>query len=348
MGITAVCVREDHSQCPDSQEDSFSCNCPCHLVIQPKAAAALSDRQSSMRANFNILYGIKDVVDTDQMDGFNYNRAYDHYMDLVNQGRRSTKMMRTPDNPKTLDSKMQIRYALLHVLTTGTFINVRDLQGLLLAMGVDRSRSSIGAGLRRLHKTSAVAWQKAPKKHGGFCKAWRLTAQGAQLPTTPPPKKGRTRRSKGNGGTQQSSKGSSARTTNMCIDPSKPTLNKAIEDVVGELVIAKKTFSAYDVTKELRDKVAKTTVVVDHAESGVVHVGGVPVARVDHDYVRDAVHELFHTGKMDGYDRAHTGSHWQYEEAKANTVLPDPSASPAGTGTPPAADGSSYDGSPTL
>lgn len=309
----------------------------------------MSDRTTSMRRNFAVIYGQPvDAVSTDEMDGFDHNRAYGFYLDLINKGRRSVQMNKTPDNPKQLDPKMQTRYALLNVLTTGTFITVEDLQKLLDSMGTKKSRSGIGSSLRRLYHTGAVTSQKVSKKRGGYRKAWKLTASGAQLPTAPPPKKGRTRRSKGNVGTQQSSKGSSARTTNMCIDPNKPTLNKAIEDVVGELIIAKKPFSAHDVKKELRDRVAKTTVVVDHAETGVVHVGGTPVARIDHDYVRDAVHELFHTGKMDGYDRVHTGSFWQYEPAQANTVLPDPAASTPSSSTPPAADGSSYDGSPTL
>ena len=136
----------------------------------------------------------------------------------------------------------------------------------------------------------------------------------------------------------------------MCIDPSKPTLNASIEVTVNKLIADKKTFSAHDVTKALREEVnAGLNATLDQGETGSVHVNGVDVPKISHDYVRDAVHELFHTGKMTGYDRNHSGSHWEYAPAVVAPPVPvlgtpvDPS-----TSTPPASSGGSYDGSPTL
>jgi hypothetical protein len=37
MGWTYDCAKDNHADCPDTKEDKFECDCPCHLgdQIQP-------------------------------------------------------------------------------------------------------------------------------------------------------------------------------------------------------------------------------------------------------------------------------------------------------------------------
>ena len=128
----------------------------------------------------------------------------------------------------------------------------------------------------------------------------------------------------------------------MCRPDNMPTLCKAIDDQVAVLINDEKEFSAFDVTKTLRDKV--TTLGIDTAETGTVHVSGMDVAKIDHELVKEVVHDLFQRGEMKDYDRSHNGSHWVY--AKANDPVDD---SDDDGGIPLVTDSDdSYDGSPTL
>jgi hypothetical protein len=99
----------------------------------------------------------------------------------------------------------------------------------------------------------------------------------------------------------------------MCRPTNMPTFVKATEDVVRDFVQSERAFSAYDVTTTLREQANDGKVTIDSAETGTVHVGGKDVAKVTHDTVKGIVHEMFHTGEMTGYTRAHNGSYWQYE-----------------------------------
>lgn len=236
-----------------------------------------------------------------------------------------------------LDAALQTRYALLHVLTAGTELTVDEIRILLQQMSYTRSRATVSSALRRLCNNGAVVWHKRTRKrHGGICKAWQLTPIGAQMPKNPPaPAPRKTKPRKG-------SKGSPAKTTNMCIDPTKFTLNSAIEETVADFVTATKRFSAHQVTDALRQQVSLGTSQIDPNEVGSVFLSGKSVAKIDHGYVRDVVHELFHLGKMAGYSRSHTGSFWQYEPAQAAVALPDAQTSADQSPAPP------YDGNPTL
>ena len=124
----------------------------------------------------------------------------------------------------------------------------------------------------------------------------------------------------------------------------KPTLTLAVETVVADFIKAGKQFSAHDITNEIRARVGAGTLTVDKAEVGVVHVaGGTEVARIGHDSVKGLVHDLYDGGQMTGYTRVSSGQFFTY--------APDPvavTADPVTPVAPPAADGSSYSGDPTL
>ena len=86
------------------------------------------------------------------------------------------------------------------------------------------------------------------------------------------------------------------------------TFNDTVQKVVEEFLAAKKSFSAYDITKELRNTIGKYN--LDPAETGTVVVGGVAVPRIDHEAVKAVVHNL----AMPGYTRVHNGTYWEYSE----------------------------------
>lgn len=124
------------------------------------------------------------------------------------------------------------------------------------------------------------------------------------------------------------------------------TFEAAVETIINEFVTGQKTFSAFDVTQELRTRSNAGTVVIDKAETGTVHVSGADTPKIEHDEVKRAVVDLFGAGKLAGYDRTHNGTYWQYGPAAAAPV--DPSAAASGNGSPPPVSGSSYDGSSSL
>jgi len=124
-------------------------------------------------------------------------------------------------------------------------------------------------------------------------------------------------------------------------------IEQGVEAIVAEWVAADKKFSAHDVTKELRDRVNAGTLQVDPGVAGTVQVGGQTVTRVEHKFVRDAVHTLMVTGSFN-YDRAHNGDFFEYFPKPAVVAAPpaiDPANDPS---TPPTTDGGTYDGSSTL
>lgn len=158
----------------------------------------------------------------------------------------------------------------------------------------------------------------------------------------------------------------------MCLSATTATklsLIKAVGDlVILEFIPAQKKFSAYDVTKRLREIVlgsAKGTIppgsVIDTNETGTVFVQGTSVAKIEHDDVKEIVHELFNAGAMSGYDRIHTGQHFEYDLAAtiaatnqtAATQAVAPVVTPADPLTPDptvvtGATGAAYDGSSTI
>lgn len=132
----------------------------------------------------------------------------------------------------------------------------------------------------------------------------------------------------------------------MCRPDNMPTLCKEIENSVKVLVAAKAQFSAYDVTKDLRLKVANGGISIDTAETGTVHVGGEDVAKIDHEIVKEAVHDIFSSGEMgDEYGRSHNGNYWEYAEMPDDPPDDDDSDD---DNAPSATDGDDYDGSSSL
>jgi len=240
------------------------------------------------------------------------------------------------NNPKTIDQKTPTWGAVIQVLTTSAWVTGIEAVDLLKRFSYLSTTSKLYSGLSRMCHKGYVENQKR-KGDGYGRKEWRLTAVGLQLSVngTPPAKVK----------IVPTNLMIQGKKTPMCIDPSKITLNAAISSIVTEFITASKTFSAYDVTKELRDRVIKGSVDLDKTETSVITFYDTTIAKVDHDYVRDAVHELFHQSKMQGYDRSHNGSYWSYAPTPVVASDPDPTT-PNPSGTPPAS--SDYDGSPAL
>jgi hypothetical protein len=282
----------------------------------------------------------KEVVHLDDFDNPTNQpggKAYQSYLDLVNAGRRTTGMTTVP-NSKTIPGTTKTRFAVVQVLSTSAWITGAEATNLLKQFGYLTSTVALRPCLSRMsHKGYVEGRKRVGDRYGR--REWKLTPVGLQLSIngTPPAKIK----------IPTGSKGSQGRQATMCIDPNKTSLNAAIESVVLGLMTDSKTFSAHDVTKELRERVSKGSVPLDLAETGTVHIHGVDVAKVEHDYVRDATHELFHQGKMTGYVRNHNGNYWTYAPAPAASPDPDPATPDPSPSTPPVASGS-YDGSSTL
>lgn len=153
----------------------------------------------------------------------------------------------------------------------------------------------------------------------------------------------------------------------MCLSTSvaaKPSLIVEVAHLVqAEFVSAQKKFTAYDVTKRLRELLTSSaTTTINPAETGTVFVQGKPVPKITHDDVREIIHELFATGGWAGYGRVHTGQYFEYDTlanigAQAQTIAvpavvvptaPAVTTDPTATVTVPAVSGSSYDGSSTI
>lgn len=120
-------------------------------------------------------------------------------------------------------------------------------------------------------------------------------------------------------------------------------IEQGVESIVAELVAADKKFSAHDVTKTLRDRVNTGTIQVDPGLAGTAHVGGKDVTKIEHGYVRDAVHALMTGGKYPAYDRETNGTFWEYFPQAAAAP-----ATPATTPDPNAPPAAPYDGNSTL
>lgn len=157
----------------------------------------------------------------------------------------------------------------------------------------------------------------------------------------------------------------------MCAPSNKPSLIKAVGDLlVNEFITSGKKFSAFEVTKRLREveltraknetrNMALPLVnsyPVDKAETGEVTVAGYKVPRIEHEDVRAIVHDIFSAGGMPGLDRMMVNGHLEYD-IKASVVAKLISATlttvviGASTDPDPTSDGttsSTYDGSSTI
>lgn len=232
--------------------------------------------------------------------------------------------------------KFQVRDQLANA--PGAWLTVAQL--VVLIPAANGRDATVARALRKLRSEGHVAAQPVPGN--GRYRQWSYTNSSSSAPTR----------------SSRTSRAVSVPTPATIATPASlskgrvpmTTFQNAIESIVNEFVAAQKTFSAFDITQELRERSNAGTTTIDPAETGTCHVNGGDVPRINHDQVRDYVHDLFANGKMSGYDRSNNGQYWQYGPA-ASIPDPDPSAAPASSGsngTPPSTDGSSYDGNSTL
>lgn len=114
----------------------------------------------------------------------------------------------------------------------------------------------------------------------------------------------------------------------MCSPADKPSLIKAVGDLlVNEFVTSGKKFSAHDITKRLRnielDRAKNATrnmplpmpnsTPIDRLETGEVHVLGYKVPKIDHEDVRNIVHDIYSAGGMPNLGRIRTNGFWEYD-----------------------------------
>jgi Fe2+ or Zn2+ uptake regulation protein len=282
--------------------------------------------------------------------------AYQIYLDMLNVGRRTTTMTATTTT-KTIDPSTPTRYAVVQVLTTGARLTSGEIIPLLRDFGYGTTTTKLRGSLNRLARKNLVEKIKRyERKHGAS--GWSLTADGATFAIAAGGHhvtngRGNTHLAKGSGGTRKSSKGSSGRTSSMCnVDPSKPILNGAVRLTIAEFIQQKKAFSAYDITKALREKMLSTdpvqNTIVDPKETGTVYVQGKAVPKIEHEAVREVVLECFTANELTGYDRIHNGRYFEYKPALVpfTASVPDPNTPP--DPATPATSGGSYDGTPTL
>lgn len=103
------------------------------------------------------------------------------------------------------------------------------------------------------------------------------------------------------------------------------SLLAAVESTVQALVDTDRTFTAYDVTKTLREGVNSGLDLVDKTEVGTTYVNGKTVARIVHEDVKLIVHQAFDDKKMKNYGRTRVDGHdgaWEYKPAQAITPVP--------------------------
>lgn len=112
----------------------------------------------------------------------------------------------------------------------------------------------------------------------------------------------------------------------MTVPAHKPSLIAAVKDLVStDFLLTRQRFSAHDVTAKLRAKVLEQVQLlgpitqfgyvplVDPRETGFVRVQGQDVPRVEHEDVKNIVHEFFTLGGMPGYGRLNNGNFWEYD-----------------------------------
>jgi hypothetical protein len=209
----------------------------------------------------------------------------------------------------------------------GTWLTVAQIVDLIPAA---QSRSeSVSRALRKLFEEGTVDRQVVPG--APRFKQWKFVSAAVVRPTRIA--------TKGSAGKQSATSGAGRQSARS------NTFQTAVEAVVTEFVTAQKSFSAHDVTNELRTAVNAGKAAIDKAETGIVHVSGAVVPKIEHDKVRALVHDLFDAGKMPSYDRANNGQFWTYAPA---AQTPAPSGGDGSGSPPPPVDGSNYDGSSTL
>jgi hypothetical protein len=124
-------------------------------------------------------------------------------------------------------------------------------------------------------------------------------------------------------------------------------IEQGVDTVVTEWVTAEKKFSAHDVTEELRKRVNDGSIQLDPGLAGTAYVGGKDVTKVEHKFIKEAVSKLMGSNRFPDYVREHNpAGFYEYLPIAQSAGSAPAAVDPAGT--PPAASGSSYDGSSTL
>lgn len=88
------------------------------------------------------------------------------------------------------------------------------------------------------------------------------------------------------------------------------SFNTAVLDVIKEFTDKQEQFSAYDVTKRLRELVNTGAVELDQRQ--FEDVDGQTTFRIDHGEVRDAVRAAYVSGAMGDYKRQRVGAYFLY------------------------------------
>lgn len=137
--------------------------------------------------------------------------------------------------------------------------------------------------------------------------------------------------------------------TTVTPDPNQETymnMEDAVAAVLKDFVAANKTFSAHDVTKEIRERANTGKITIDSVQD-TIRVGAATLLRIEHNDVKDEVVKLVAAGACPNYARVHNGVFFEYGPV---TTLPadDDASDPTNPGSPPPTDGGSYDGTPTL
>ena len=231
-----------------------------------------------------------------------------------------------------------------------------------LATELSIDKTAVGGALRKLFAKDKVIRKTIP----GYRRLWALKSvydsSAGPFLTVPPPR-ARAPRTKNKKATAASARPaaviSGTRNRAMCL-PTKPTLVKAVTDLVKEKVTSKATFSAHDITKELREKILvqakgldpttrQTYVpIVDPSEGLTVYVQGISVPKIEHEDVKEVMSHLFNTGEIDGYSRDFNGTFMEYSPA-AIAAPPAPASSPTDPDpTPAPTSGGTYDGSSVI
>jgi hypothetical protein len=211
---------------------------------------------------------------------------------------------------------------------------------------MSRKRGSVGRALRRLEARDSITKLKVLGDEMGNME-WAIPSKlplPHAAPKVRPKKLGKTRRVHMKHPVQMLS----INLTNQ--GDLQMHIETGAEAIVVEWVAAEKTFSAHDVTEELRKRVNDGAAQLDPALAGTTHVGGKDVTKVEHTFVKAAVTKLMSGNRFPDYVREHNpGGFYEYKPIAKSAGLPATAPDPAGSsGTPPAASGSSYDGSSTL
>lgn len=222
-----------------------------------------------------------------------------------------------------------------------------------LAAELQLSTKSVGGALRKMFAKNKTVRKTEP----GYRRLWALKSvfdSGIRL--TMPTRPARKTKKKATSTSAKAASGTSGtRTANMCL-PNKPTLVKAVTDLVNEKVTTKATFSAHDITKELREKVlaeakeAAQNLPPNQAaakaslQDGTVWVQGLAVTKISHDDVKEVVKHLFASNQMIDYLSSFNGTYLEYGPNVTSSVDPDP----APLVPDPTSGGGAYDGSSTI